>query len=523
MHTPPEVWLNTIQSFALNTLALPMGVFSTTGEIIWTNRGMKVLLGADQGNPDPILWLVNPSFDKLVKKADTEGEIFNGTLTAGDGLHLSRSVHAIVYHHRDQLLICATYDVMQLDGLNQKMAEVNRRTNNLQRQIMKQKMSLERTMAKLQKSEARYRRLFESAILGIFQSTSDGRLLEANPEFAKIFGYETPDAMLAGNIDIGRDLYADPIKFQKTVNDIVGAKRGVVVENSYVRKDGTTFVGHLHKWPVVDDQGNLRHMEGFIEDIDEQKRLEAQIQQAKKMEAIGVLAGGIAHEFNNALSGMVGYISLLEMSSNAGSKAKNYCQAMMDLSQRMSRLAQKLLAYAEEGRYRPRVQHLSPLIKLVTGEIKKNQRASDMDFTLDIDRDSPKVTIDEMQIRLVLTTLLENAVEALESSTEGGIISIRLSEKAIETTDDNTPGAITPGRYAHICVHDNGPGMSASVVGLAFEPFFTTKSQGRGMGLAAAYGIIKNHGGWISIESSEGAGTLVEMYLPSAQEEDGTA
>ncbi len=514
----PVEWKQTIDMFTADTKAVALGVISLTGEIIWTNRGMQVLLGMDQGNANPLLWLINPSFENLVDRATKDGLIFSGQLTAGDGGHLSRGVTASVFHRHGQLLICAAYDVLQLDRLNRQMAAINSHANNLQRQLLKEKLTLERAMADLSTSEARYRRLFESAILGIFQSTDEGRLLQANPEFARIFGYDTAETLLNGDIHIGQDLYVDPDKFKEIVSEISRGNKPVKVENRYRRKDGSIFTGSLHKWPVVGDRGELLHMEGFIEDIEERKRLEAQMLQARKMEAIGVLAGGIAHEFNNALSGMVGYLDLLGMALDGNPEAERYRQRMLSLSQRMTLNAQQLLAYAKGGKYRPKNQSLRPLIRQATAEIDR-QRPAGIGIKVDLSPDCATVIIDETQMSMVMHILLENAVEALSTHEGGGRIHIGLDMRDVGEATAARYASLRPGRYVCLSLADDGPGMSNAVAERIFEPFFTTKFQGRGMGMAATYGIVKNHGGWIYVDSQEGRGTTVEIFLPPAQKE----
>jgi PAS domain S-box-containing protein len=516
MSSLPAEWKQTIDTFTVDTNAVALGVLSLPGEMIWTNHGMQVLLGMDQGNADPLLWLVNPTFENLVNRAVEDGLIFSGLLTAGDGKHLSRSVTASVFHQHGQLLICAAYDVLQLDQQNRQMAAVNSHANNLQRQLLKEKLTLERAMADIRTSEARYRRLFESAILGIFQSTDEGRLLQANPEFARIFGYDTPETLLKGDIHIGQDLYVDPVKFKEIVSEISQGRKPVKIENRYRRKDGSTFTGSLHKWPVVGDRGELLHMEGFIEDIDERKRMEAQMLQARKMEAIGVLAGGIAHEFNNALSGMMGYLDLLSMSVEENPEAERYCQRMLRLSQRMALHAKQLLAYAKGGKYRPKNQHLSSLIQQETEEISK-QRPAGIDIHLDLSPTCATVVIDETQMGMVLRILLENAVEALSTRPGGGTIRIGLDMRVVDEATAARYASLKPGRYVCLRMADNGPGMSKAVAERVFEPFFTTKFQGRGMGMAATYGIVKNHGGWIFVDTQEAKGTTIEIFLPPAE------
>ncbi len=169
----------------------------------------------------------------------------------------------------------------------------------------------------LRESEERYRRLFEDAVLGIFQSTRDGKLITINPAYARMFGYDSPEEAMSRITDVAQDVYVDPARRPEAVRRILNSRTPIQVETHYRRKDGTTFIGNLHAWAVWSEMGTFRYLEGFVEDITERKRLEEErlemerrLLRAQKLESLGVLAGGIAHDFNNLLTAILGNLDL---------------------------------------------------------------------------------------------------------------------------------------------------------------------------------------------------------------------
>ena len=175
-------------------------------------------------------------------------------------------------------------------------------------------------------------------------------------------------------------------------------------------------------------------------------------------------------------------------------------------------------AFAKGGKYRPKNQSLSPLIRQATAEIDR-QRPADIDIHVDLSPSCATVVIDETQMSMVLRILLENAVEALNMHQGGGAIHIRLDMRVIDETTATRYASLKPGRYVCLSLADDGPGMDKAVAERIFEPFFTTKFQGRGMGMEAAYGIVKNHDGWIYVDTQEGKGTTVKIFLLPAETE----
>ena len=247
----------------------------------------------------------------------------------------------------------------------------------------------------------------------------------------------------------------------------------------------------------------------------EKRKLEKRLYQAQKMEAIATLAGGIAHQFNNALSVIAGNADLLLMGLPENINVDDVTSQMKDSVQRMSQLTNQLLAYARGGKYQSKKISLCDLVNetlpLLAYVIKP---------TITVETDLPenilRVNADETQLQMVLSAILTNASEAIEGSGE-----VRITCRNLEISRDmmtEFPESRV-GTYVKMTIEDNGSGMDEKIRRRVFEPFFTTKFQGRGLGMAAAYGIVNNHNGWIAVDSELGKGTVVQVCLPAIGEE----
>jgi PAS domain S-box-containing protein len=370
-----------------------------------------------------------------------------------------------------------------------------------------------------QESEAKYRAIFENAVEGFFQTTLEGRFLTLNPALARIYGYASPQEVIAHFEDVGHQLYVDPSRRQEFMSLIEA--HGVVhgFEFQIARKDGS------HAWvsessrAVRNGAGKLLYYEGTVEDITERKRaeeerrqLEAQIQHAQKLESLGVLAGGIAHDFNNLLTGILGYASLSLMQLPDESVACPMLREIEKSAERAADLTRQMLAYSGRGKFVIQVLRLETLvqemIKLLGTVVSKKA-------TLQLDLESASVEGDATQIRQVVMNLITNASDALEG--QCGVIGIRTGVREADAAflrSPYLPEELPPGAYACVEVTDTGCGMSPETLARIFDPFFTTKFTGRGLGLAAVLGIVKGHRGTIKVDSTPGRGTVFQVLFP---------
>jgi PAS domain S-box-containing protein len=249
----------------------------------------------------------------------------------------------------------------------------------------------------------------------------------------------------------------------------------------------------------------------ILRDITHRKQLQARLQQAQKMEAIAVLAGGIAHKFNNALQVITGGVDLLEFNLAGDKSPISIIHTAVD---RMKGLTQQLLAYAGGGHYLPESIFLNDLVDETLKLIEKTIPATiliDMQLSPDISR----VQADITQLQMAIASIVANAVEAIPET--GQIRVATMNETLDESFIHHLPD-LKPGPYVSLTIADTGKGMDATTRQRLFEPFFSDKFQGRGLGMAAVYGIVKNHGGAILVDSQYGQGTSVRVYLPAIED-----
>jgi signal transduction histidine kinase/CheY-like chemotaxis protein len=246
---------------------------------------------------------------------------------------------------------------------------------------------------------------------------------------------------------------------------------------------------------------------------EERAKLEVKLRDAKKMEAIATLAGGIAHEFNNALFTLFGSIELMQMDLPDQDIVKKYTETMKKSTHRMANLTDKLLAYAQGGKYQAKIIPLSDYVE-ETLPFLTPMMGQSIRIETDLPRHIPNIMADLTQMQLVLSAVLTNASEAIEGE---GRIRVSVKEDNIDEHYVKENPDARAGRFVCLKVEDDGKGMDIETQQRIFEPFFTTKFQGRGLGMAAVYGIIRNHDGWITVDSRLGKGTTVRIYIPVVQ------
>jgi|GEM_PF-1070931 len=292
----------------------------------------------------------------------------------------------------------------------------------------------------------------------------------------------------------------------------------VIHEQRHLDAQGNPLWFQIVTTPLRNTEGRTRAALELVLPITERKlaesahkRMSEQLEEARKTEAIATLAGGIAHQFNNALAVISGNIELLEYDYRHDSQIGFYSQPISNAANRMTQLTNQLLAYAKGGKYKERPDDLSAVTETTLALIK-HTIAPEISISKALESELPKVKIDVTQIQMVISAIVSNAAEAINGR---GLITVSSSKVMI--THDNCAqyGSIPPGCYVTLTVLDNGAGMDDKIVKRIFEPFFTTKFQGRGLGMAAVYGIIRNHGGYSNVTSQIGRGTQVCIYFPA--------
>jgi two-component system, cell cycle sensor histidine kinase and response regulator CckA len=249
----------------------------------------------------------------------------------------------------------------------------------------------------------------------------------------------------------------------------------------------------------------------ILNTMSEKARVENQLRQAQKMEALSAMAGGIAHEFNNALANVSGNIELLQMDCAGNEGILEYTQSIQKSVERMANLTGQLVAYARGGKHQVSNISFLDFVRDTVSTFSKSILSSSIEVRMDLPKSPAYVNGDLAQLTMVLSAVLRNASEAVEGK---GRIRVQVEAVNLKTPLIQAKPDMKPGRYVCLTVEDNGKGMDEQTRSKIFEPFYTTKFVGRGLGMAAAYGIIKNHGGSIFIQSQLEVGTQVEVYLP---------
>ena len=384
------------------------------------------------------------------------------------------------------------------------------------------------TMQKaLQESEEKYRELYseskraEELYRSVLHTSADaiiiynlkGKVRYINPSFTDIFGWtleELEGKQVPFLPDSEREATLAGIK------EITQYGRSIQgFETKRYAKDGRIINVNISGSRYNDHKGKPVSMLVVLRNTSEEKKLQVQLQQAQKMEAIGTLAGGIAHEFNNALMGIMGNLELLKMDLPEEEGRDRYFKAMKSSGYRMSRLTDQLLAYAQGGKYQPTDLKLDDVI-IQTISILQYDLNTAVRVEKHFSKDISYIRADYTQMQMVLSAILANSNEAIEDE---GVITISVGNETLAQDFTKQHPGLEPGRYVCLTIEDDGKGMDEETRSGIFDPFFTTKFQGRGMGMAAVYGIVKNHDGWIFVESDSGKGTVVKIYLPALKSE----
>lgn len=371
-----------------------------------------------------------------------------------------------------------------------------------------------RTQEALQNAEQNYRRLFEGAIVGIFRTSVEGRYITVNPALARMLGYESPEEVKAAITDIARQLYVDPqrrLEFQVLI-ETQGSVQGF--ECQLYRKNGSKMWASANARAIYQND-RIVGFEGTTDDITERKLLQQQLLQAQRLEAIGQLAGGIAHDFNNLLGVVLGHGELLLERLRSSDPSRRRVEQICQAAQRAVSLTGQLLAFSRQQILHPVVLDLNLVIRNLN-DIMARLLGDNIVILNRLDPALGRVKGDVSQIEQVLLNLAVNARDAMP---RGGTLTISTSNVEVDQIAERYSGAAS-GRYGLLTITDTGMGMDEETMTKIFEPFFTTKEkgQGTGLGLATVYGIIKQSGGYISVSSEPGSGTIFSVYLPRTDE-----
>ncbi len=367
----------------------------------------------------------------------------------------------------------------------------------------------ERRIEQLRHSEDLLASINRNVGEGLFRTTPTGEFIYANRGLAQMFGFATPEELMPIR---STDLYAS-VERRDAIKEALDRNGSAMNEEVlFRRRDGTRFWGLVSTTTVRDARGEVAYYDGVISDISGLKELEGQLRQSQKMEAVGKLAGGIAHDFNNLLTAISGYTEAIRDAVEPGGTLHAHAEEVLKASSRAAGLTRQLLAYSRQQVLAPQVLDLSVVVEQLGGMLR---RLIGEHITL-VTNPMPSdcwVRVDRGQIEQVLVNLVVNARDAMPDGGELRVTSlpVRLEGRAARAHDD-----LPPGDYVELSVTDSGAGMAQDVLARAFDPFFTTKGPGKGtgLGLSTVYGIVKQSGGSVWLESEFGRGTTARILLP---------
>jgi PAS domain S-box-containing protein len=391
---------------------------------------------------------------------------------------------------------------------------------NTEEELRKLRAELEEQVARrteqLQKSEEHFRLVYSTSPDAInINRLSDGLYVDINDGFTRLTGFTREDVIGRPSLYIG--IWRHPEDRQKLLAGLKDNGHYENLEAEFRRKDGSIVTG-LMSAKIIFLQ-NEPHLLSITRDISDRKRaeeekakLQLQLVQAQKMESIGRLAGGVAHDFNNMLGVIIGHLEMAMDQVHPSNPLYADLETIRKAADRSAELTRQLLAFARKQTVSPRVQDLN---QTVSGMLKMLRRiiGEDIQLIWKPGADLWPVKIDPSQIDQILANLSVNARDAIDGV---GKLIIETKNIRIDESTAAGPGDVIPGDYILLCVNDSGCGMSADVQNKIFEPFFTTKSvgQGTGLGLAMIYGIVKQNSGFIYVESKPDKGTTFRIYLP---------
>jgi len=364
----------------------------------------------------------------------------------------------------------------------------------------------------LRQSEEDYRLLFEQSVDGIVV-VADGKIVRANRAFADIHGWSVEDLVGTPGTDL---LHPDErAAAAERIRGVIDRtlERPNARQYRALRADGSIALVEYRSSRIL--WKGRPAVQSIVRDVTEQVRLQEQLQQAMKMEAVGQLAGGVAHDFNNLMTGILCHAGLLKAEAGACESVRETADLIEGAARRAAQLTSQLLGFARRGK-----QQDVPvdLVGTVETGVRLLSRSLTPGVSVRTEFRTPRAYVrgDPVQMEQVVLNLAMNARDAMP---DGGTVTFAVERREVDQEACEGHAHAEPGTYTVLSVADTGVGIPAEQHGRVFEPFFTTKplGKGTGMGLAMVYGIVRNHGGWIDVESEPGQGTTFRVFFPAAE------
>ena len=474
-----------------------IAVVGTDGQRIFNSDAYQKILGysAEELKNSSPMDQIHPEDRERVKEAAEEAQ------RTGIGENLE---YRIRHKNGTWLLLESTSSVIgNSAGVPEKLVIVNR-------DITARKQASEA----LRLSEVSFRSVIENAPYGIYRAQASGKLLLANPALQKMLGYESQAELL--QLNLTTDVYLDPLENERVNENFTNQKEFTEVQVDWKRKDGTPIKARCTGWFVKPVGGGAAYFEVFAEDVTEKWLLERQLRMAQKMEAVGRLSGGIAHDFNNLLGVIIGYSQVLKRTLPAGTAFLEHAEEIEKAGQRAAALTRQLLAFSRQQVLALAVLNLNSLISEMQKMLPR-LIGEDIEIVMALDPAIGRVKADQGQLEQVIMNLAVNARDAMP---DGGKVVITTANVSLDEAWTRLHPGSKVGDYVMLAVADTGTGIDSETLAHIFEPFFTTKERGKGtgLGLATVYGVVKQSGGYVSVESAPGKGASFQIYLPRIEE-----
>ncbi len=387
----------------------------------------------------------------------------------------------------------------------------------LEQQVRKRTIELEAALRENEKIQRalieatqHFERAFEHAPIGMALVGLDGSWLKVNRAMCAITGYTEPQLLKMSFRDI-----THPDDLEHSLDGLRGLQSGQIyqAEKRYLHSDGHVIWAQLAVSVVRDEHGSPQHFVAQTQDITEPKRLRERLQQAQRLETVGALAGGVAHDFNNMLAVILNFVALARDELSPGSQGRSDIDAIGIAAERGALLTEQLLAFAQRKTDGTEMLDVS---EVIAGMQELLAKATGDEITLRYRRKPDLWSVDAARANLeqIVLNLIVNARDAVSTR-------ITISTKNVELTDDAAVELdVASGRYMRVSVADDGCGIDPGTLAHVWEPFFTTKppGDGSGLGLATVYGIARQAGGSVTISSAPGSGTQVDVYLPASED-----
>lgn len=465
----------------------PILEVSTSGEVTFANPATMKALGETVSNKQDASVFLPSDFDAVIKERGKEIEATDYREVTVNGRIYGETVHVLPQFNVARIY---AYDITE-----------HRRAEDA-----------------VKESKEQISQILNSTAEGIYGLDPIGNCTFCNPSSIKILGYADENDLIGKNMhELIHHTKADGAPYPK---DECAAYRAIT-KGEYIhrdrdilwRSDGTSFPAEFWAHPIFKGNGIVGTVVTFI-DITERVILENQLVHAQKMEAVGQLAGGIAHDFNNLLTAITGHGSLLQAKLDQEDPRRADIEQILESADKAAEVTRSLLAFSRQEIMNARPININDLVRKFE-KLLSRIIGEEIEVITSLAPEDIVAMADSIRMEQVLMNLATNARDAMP---HGGILTIRTERAELVETSLPSLGPVAPGPYAVISVSDSGVGINQETLAKIFEPFFTTKELGKGtgLGLSMVYGIIKEHGGYINVESETGMGTIFKIYLPVA-------